>query len=89
MVYEDRIPMNQKTIQTAKDFNIVPSIAALNGGEDYELLFTVPIGDLDKVKEIEGIRLIGHITEEKYGKILVTRDNQEFELKAQGWNPLN
>ena len=54
-----------------------------------ELLFTVPIGDLDKVKDMEGVRMIGHITDQKYGQILVTRDNQEFELKAQGWNPLN
>jgi thiamine-monophosphate kinase len=61
---------------------------ALNGGEDYELLFTVPIGDLEKVKELEDVRLIGHITEAKYGLQLVTLDDQEFELKAQGWNPL-
>ena len=54
----------------------------------YELLFTVPIGDLEKVRQIEDVHLIGHITEEKYGHVLVSRDGNEFELKAQGWNPL-
>jgi thiamine-monophosphate kinase len=66
--------------------NMNVTTCALNGGEDYELLFTVPIGDLDKGKDMEGVRMIGHITDQKYGQILVTRDNQEFELKAQGWN---
>ena len=77
-IFEKEIPIDYQT-----------ATCALNGGEDYELLFTVPIGDLDKVKDMEGVRMIGHITEQKYGQILVTRDNQEFELKAQGWNPLN
>ena len=86
---EKELPIDYQTAVMAEEMNMNVTTCALNGGEDYELLFTVPIGDLDKVKEIEGIRLIGHITEEKYGKILVTRDNQEFELKAQGWNPLN
>ena len=72
----------------AEEMNMNVTTCALNGGEDYELLFTVPIGDLDKVKELEDVRLIGHITEAKYGLQLVTRDDQEFELKAQGWNPL-
>jgi len=88
-IYEKELPIDYQTAVMAEEMNMNVTTCALNGGEDYELLFTVPIGDLDKVKEIEGIRLIGHITEEKYGKILVTRDNQEFELKAQGWNPLN
>ena len=61
---------------------------ALNGGEDYELLFTVPIGDHEKIEQLEGVRLIGHITKPELGQMLVTRDNNEFELKAQGWNPL-
>ena len=72
----------------AEEMNMNVTTCALNGGEDYELVFTVPIGDLEKVRELEDVRLIGHITEAKYGHILVTRDNQEFELKAQGWNPL-
>ena len=58
---------------------------ALNGGEDYELLFTCPIGDYEKVKKMDDIRIIGHITKPELGTILVTRDGQEFELKAQGW----
>jgi thiamine-monophosphate kinase len=61
---------------------------ALNGGEDYELLFTVPIGDYEKVKQLEDIRVIGHITRKELGTMLVSRDGQEFELLAQGWNPL-
>ena len=61
---------------------------ALNGGEDYELLFTVPIGDYEKIQDMEDVKLIGHITKKELGCMLVTRDNQEFELKAQGWNPL-
>ena len=87
-IYEKEIPIDYQTAVMAEEMNMNVTTCALNGGEDYELLFTVPIGDLDKVKSLEGVRMIGHITEEKYGQILVTRDNQEFELKAQGWNPL-
>ena len=87
-IYEKEIPIDYQTAVMAEEMNMNVTTCALNGGEDYELLFTVTIGDLDKVKNFEGVRMIGHITEEKYGQILVTRDNQEFELKAQGWNPL-
>jgi thiamine-monophosphate kinase len=62
--------------------------AALNGGEDYELLFTVPIGDHEKVEDMEGVKQIGYITKPELGSMLITRDGNEFELKAQGWNPL-
>ena len=72
----------------AEEFNMNLTTCALNGGEDYELLFTVPIADHEKVSEIEGIKLIGHITRPELGCALITRDGQEFELKAQGWNPL-
>ena len=85
-IYEKEIPIDYQTAVMAEEMNMNLTTCALNGGEDYELLFTVPIGDLEKVKEIDDVRLIGHITEEKYGQVLVTRDNQEFELKAQGWN---
>ena len=87
-IYEKELPIDYQTAVMAEEMNMNVTTCALNGGEDYELLFTVPIGDLEKVKELSDVRLIGHITEEKYGQLLVTRDNQEFELKAQGWNPL-
>ncbi|MCR5473124.1 MAG: thiamine-phosphate kinase [Prevotella sp.] len=88
-IFEKEIPIDYQTAVMAEEMNMNVTTCALNGGEDYELLFTVPIGDLDKVKDMEGVRMIGHITDQKYGQILVTRNNQEFELKAQGWNPLN
>ncbi len=87
-IYEKNIPIDYQTAVMAEEMNMNVTTCALNGGEDYELLFTVPIGDHEKIEQIEGVKLIGHITEEKFGKVLVTRDNQEFELKAQGWNPL-
>ena len=87
-IYEKELPIDYQTAVMAEEMNMNVTTCALNGGEDYELLFTVTIGDLDKVKELEDVRLIGHITEAKYGLQLVTRDDQEFELKAQGWNPL-
>lgn len=84
-VYEERIPMNHKTIQTAKDFNIVPSVAALNGGEDYELLFTVAQSDYEKVKDMEDIRIIGYITADEGQANLITNDNCQVPLEAQGF----
>ena len=87
-IYEKELPIDYQTAVMAEEMEMNVTTCALNGGEDYELLFTVPIGDLEKVRNIEGVHLIGHITEEKFGHLLVTRDNQEFELKAQGWNPL-
>ena len=88
-IYEKNIPIDYQTAVMAEEMNMNVTTCALNGGEDYELLFTVPIGDHEKIEQIEGVKMIGHITEEKYGRLLVTRDNQEFELKAQGWNPLH
>jgi thiamine-monophosphate kinase len=87
-IFEKELPIDYQTAVMAEEMNMNVTTCALNGGEDYELLFTVPIGDLEKVKEIEDVHLIGHITEQKFGQVLVTRDGQEFELKAQGWNPL-
>ena len=87
-IYEKNIPIDYQTAVMAEEMNLNVTTCALNGGEDYELLFTVPIGDHEKIEQIDDVKLIGHITEEKFGKVLVTRDNQEFELKAQGWNPL-
>jgi thiamine-monophosphate kinase len=88
-IFEKELPIDYQTAVMAEEMNMNVTTCALNGGEDYELVFTVPIGDLDKVKEMEDVHLIGHITDQKFGHILVTRDNQEFELKAQGWNPLS
>ena len=88
-IYEDRIPIDYQTAAMAEQFNMNLVTAALNGGEDYELLFTVPLTDHDKVSEIKGVKVIGHITRPELGNYLVGRDGGEVELKAQGWNSLN
>ncbi len=87
-IYEKNIPIDYQTAVMAEEMNMNVTTCALNGGEDYELLFTVPIGDHEKIQDMDGVKLIGHITRPELGQMLVTRDNQEFELKAQGWNPL-
>lgn len=84
-VYEERIPMNHKTIQTAKDFNIVPCVAALNGGEDYEILFTVAQSDYEKVKDMEDVRIIGYMTADEGQANLITSDNCQVPIEAQGF----
>lgn len=88
-IYEDRIPIDYQTAAMAEQFNMNLVTAALNGGEDYELLFTVPLTDHDKVSEMKGVKVIGHITRPELGNYLVGRDGGEVELKAQGWNSLN
>ena len=88
-IFEKQIPIDYQTAVMAEELNMNVTTCALNGGEDYELLFTVPIGDHEKIQALDDIRLIGHITQESLGHVLVTRDDQEFELKAQGWNPLS
>ena len=88
-VYEKNIPIDYQTAVMAEELNMNVTTCALNGGEDYELLFTVPIGDHEKIQQMDNVKLIGHITRPELGQMLVTRDNQEFELKAQGWNPLS
>ena len=87
-IYEKELPIDYQTAVMAEEMEMNVTTCALNGGEDYELLFTVPIGDLEKVRELDDVHLIGHITEAKFGQLLVARDGHEFELKAQGWNPL-
>ena len=87
-VYEERIPIDYQTAVMAEELNMNVTTCALNGGEDYELLFTIPLTDHGKVSSIKGIKVIGHITKPELGCGLITRDSQEFELKAQGWNPL-
>lgn len=87
-LYEEHLPIDYQTAAMAEELNMNVTTCALNGGEDYELLFTVPLSAYDKVSQMDGIRVIGHITKPELGCALVTRDGQEFELKAQGWNPL-
>ena len=87
-IYEKNIPIDYQTAVMAEEMNMNVTTCALNGGEDYELLFTVPIGDHEKIESLDDVKLIGHITKKELGTMLVTRDNNEFELKAQGWNPL-
>lgn len=87
-IYEERIPLDYQTAVTAEEFNMNVTTCAMNGGEDYELLFTVPLTANDAVSTLEDVKVIGYITKEDLGKALISRDGQEFELKAQGWNPL-
>lgn len=87
-IYEDRIPIDYQTAIMAEELNMNLVTAAMNGGEDYELLFTVPLHMHDKVKSLPGIKVIGHITKEDLGCAMITRDGNEIPIRAQGWNPL-
>lgn len=87
-VYEDRIPIDYQTAVMAEELNMNLVTAAMNGGEDYELLFTVPLHAHEEIKKIPGVRVIGHITRPELGCAMVTRDGNEMEIRAQGWNPL-
>ncbi len=85
-VYEEKIPIDPATLLLCEEFKIIPSVAALNGGEDYELLFTIPLSDYEKIQGLPGISVIGHITEASEGKNLITNDRKLIPLQAQGWN---
>ena len=85
-VYEDRIPIDYQTAVMAEEFNMNLVTAAMNGGEDYELLFTVPLTDKEKIETINGVRMIGYVTKPELGAAMVTRDGSEIPVKAQGWN---
>ena len=87
-IYEDKLPIDTNTEKMAKEFNIDPTICVLNGGEDYELLFTISVKDYDKIKDIELISIIGHITNKKDGLNLIVKNGTSVELQAQGWNTL-
>lgn len=87
-IYEDRIPIDYQTAMMAEELNMNLVTAALNGGEDYELLFTVPLTDHEKVEKMPGVRVIGYITKPELGCAMITRDDTEIPLRAQGWNPL-
>ncbi|MBD5385327.1 thiamine-phosphate kinase [bacterium] len=88
-VYEDRIPIDYQTALMAEELNMNLVTAAMNGGEDYELLFTVPLTDKEKIERIDGVRMIGYITAPQLGAALVTRDGGEIPIRAQGWNAFN
>lgn len=85
-VYEDKIPIDYQTAVMAEELNMNLVMTAMNGGEDYELLFTVPLTDHEKVDKIQGIRIIGYITKPELGEAMITRDGGEMPLRAQGWN---
>ncbi|MBO4954861.1 MAG: thiamine-phosphate kinase, partial [Muribaculaceae bacterium] len=85
-IYEDRIPIDYQTAVMAETVNMNLVTAALNGGEDYELLFTVPLSCHDKVSAMPGVTVIGYVTPADKGAALITRDGAELPLKAQGFN---
>lgn len=85
-VYEDRIPIDYQTACMAEEFNMNMVTAAMNGGEDYELLFTVPLTDNEKVEKLDGVKVIGYVTDKDLGAAMITRDGQEMPIRAQGWN---
>ncbi len=87
-LYEEKLPIDPMTVTTAEDFNLDPTVCAMNGGEDYELLFTVPIEDHEKIRAMEGIAVIGHVTDTNSGRVLVTKGGIAQPIMAQGWNPI-
>ncbi len=87
-IYEEKIPIDPMTYDTARDFGIDPTVCALNGGEDYELLFTIQQADFEKIKNNPDISIIGHITEVSAGCNLISKSEKVHQIKAQGWNSL-
>lgn len=85
-VYEDRIPIDYQTAVMAEEFNMNLVTAAMNGGEDYELLFTIPLADKEKIENLRGVSMIGYVTKPELGAAMVTRDGAEMSIRAQGWN---
>lgn len=84
-IYEDRLPIDIETLRMAEELKMSTTTVAMNGGEDFELIFTVPLAELDRLKELEGVHIIGHVTPETQGCYLVTPDGAELRLRAQGW----
>ncbi|MEW7289689.1 thiamine-phosphate kinase [Aquimarina sp. 2304DJ70-9] len=87
-LYEEKIPLDPAVISVCEEFKLNSTTVALNGGEDYELLFTIRQEDYPKIKANPNLTVIGHITDKKSGIGLVTRANEKIELQAQGWNPI-
>jgi thiamine-monophosphate kinase len=88
-IYEEKIPMDEETKRLALEFNIIPTVCAMSGGEDYELLFTVKQTDYEKIRNVPEITVIGHITASGDGQNLITPDGQTVQLTAQGWDAFN
>lgn len=88
-LYEDKLPLDPQFINVCEEFNIDSTTVAINGGEDYELLFTIRMEDFDKIKGNPNFSVIGHMTQESEGIHLVTRANTKIPLKARGWNALS
>jgi thiamine-monophosphate kinase len=88
-LYEEKIPLDPAVIRTCEEFSLNPTTVALNGGEDYELLFTIPLEDHSKIKHNPNLSIIGHMAEPERGNQLITRAGQAIPLTAQGWNPLS
>ena len=84
-IYEDKLPIDQETFETARSFNLVPSTCALNGGEDYELLFTIKQADFEKIKSNNHFSIIGHFTDKNSGVQIVEKGGTVQDIKAQGW----
>jgi thiamine-monophosphate kinase len=87
-LYEEKIPMAEKMYDTAREFNLDPTMCALSGGEDYELLFTVPQDRFEDIRNHPMFSIVGHLTEDQDDRTLITRNGMETELKAQGWDGL-
>ncbi len=87
-LYEEHIPIDQKTYDTARDFELDPTVCALSGGEDYELLFTIRAEEHEKLKNHPDFTAIGHMKEKEAGRYLTTRNNRSVELTAQGWDAI-
>jgi thiamine-monophosphate kinase len=84
-LYYEKIPFDTETYKAAEEFGMDPVVAALNGGEDYELLFTVPVENYEKIREFDSARIIGHLTEPGKGYVIVSPEGAEIEIKVQGW----
>lgn len=89
VIYDEKIPIDQETFNVAREFNLDPSTCALNGGEDYELLFSIKQADYEKIKDSPHMKVIGHYVDKAAGCSIIARDNTSLPLKAQGWNHFN
>ena len=90
-IYENKIPLNQSTLKAASELNFNPLVAALNGGEDFEMLFSVSLTDFERIKETlpDDIHVIGYVTEAEKACRLITGADQEIDIKAQGWGSMS